>query len=108
MHRPSFPFAVTGRFPEELGHHQLHLSPFGDAVAMAPVRTQHEILPPESATYARGNGFLSDRGVDIAPDEIVFKELDGLFLKGPDGPHCFVHLETEHLIDWQRHFLPSH
>ena len=59
VHRAAFSLVGTGGPAEQLGHHQLGINPFGDAVAVPPVGAADIVVVAKVGTNAGGHRLLT-------------------------------------------------
>ena len=93
VHGAALALAVTGRTTEELGHHAVDVSAFGDAVAVAAMGTGDVIGILQVGTDRHRHAFFTNVGVQgphyFALAGLVFR----LFLEQANAPHALIHLE---------------
>ena len=92
MHGAAFTPAVSGLFPENLGHHLPTVRAFCDAVAMTAMIADDVILLLECSTGANRHSLLADIEMHSAADQIVHKKCFNLLLKKPDLKHLAEHV----------------
>ena len=81
MHRAAFPFAIAGRFAENLGHHRLDLRAFGDAVTMSAVRAGNIVVLVQFGQQTGSNCLFADIQVHKAGQFAAKEALAHFFLK---------------------------
>jgi len=92
VHRAALALAVAGGLAQQLGHHQLRITAFGQAMAVTAMGAGDIIVAPQGSAGADGHGFLTDVGVGRAPDSAVPVLFHGAFVKITDQPHPIVYI----------------
>jgi hypothetical protein len=87
VHGAAFAFTVACGLAEELGEHELRVSPFGNEVAMASMSACHIVLFSEHGTRAHRGSLLADGKVNKSRNQILLEKLAGFFLKSTDQNH---------------------
>ena len=99
VHRAAEAAAVAGLAPEQLRHHAREVGALGDAVAVAAVMADDEVLVLERRAGADGNRLLADVGMRRALDRTVQEQLCNTLVEAAHAAKLIVEALQRRCVD---------
>src|SRR5579863_461870 len=90
VHRPGFASGAAVALPVEFGNHALEVAAFRKIKRVAAIGAEGDVARLEHTADADRNGFLSNRKMHRALDDVAWVDLDDLFLDPPNSVEAAI------------------